>query len=329
MPWTKSGDNAASYPPLLRVDSDPAAEDWTLNEVAGFAFRCYLQSAAHMTDYVVEYSTAKLLGNGRHEELIGFATRAGLMTLQSGRGRQRVWKLLADPEFVHLQLRAEVESNRKRDRDRKNADLVMPARRRDGDQCRVCGVVVDWAQRTGPRSATMDHVLGIQAETTVETYVVMCRPCNSSLKGDPHAAVVLDPPTVPVYASKTLALLLGYGYTVDDLPTHTILDPDTASATPIQGSRAKTRPGADTASATPTQGSRAKTRPAVEEEPFLRIPQESRVDSRSGRDGPGRAGPGQDGSGRAGPGQDGSGRRPRPAPAVPRRRGRRARGGQP
>lgn len=76
MPWTKSGDNAATHPRLMRVDSDAAAEDWSLNEVAGFVLRAYFQSAGHMTDYHLDYGMAKLLGNGRHEQLISLAESA-------------------------------------------------------------------------------------------------------------------------------------------------------------------------------------------------------------------------------------------------------------
>lgn len=324
MPWTKSGDNAATHPRLMRVDSDAAAEDWSLNEVAGFILRAYFQSAGHMTDYHLDYGMAKLLGNGRHEDLIALAERAGLLTLVSGRGRSRQWRLLEDPEFVHLMLRAEVEWNRQRDRDRRNDDLTIPVRRRDGDACRYCDQIVSWSARRGARAGTYDH-LEPGHPATVDTYVVCCNKCNSTRKVDPDALTLTPPPAVPAYSPATVRHLLK-AYQLADLPPHILLDPatDTASATPPKGPRAMTRPGADLAESQVPPEKGQKTRVDA-----------GAPDAGSGRVGSGTGsgllGSGLLGSGQVGQGQGqvGSGRETAPpppaSPPAPRRRGRRGR----
>lgn len=330
MPWTKTGDNAATDPRLLRVDTDPDAQDWSLNEVAGFVLRAYFQAAGHMTDYLVDLGTLKMLGNGRHEHLIALAVRAGLLIPAGGRGRAQVFKLLEDPEFVHIQRREEVEWNRQRDKDRRNPDLTIPVRRRDGDACRYCGVVVSWTARRGVRAGTYDHVAPGQP-ATVDTYVVCCGRCNSTRKADPAALTLRPVPDRPIYSAGTLRLLATM-YVAADLPPHIVLDPDNASATPAEGSRATTRPGsvADNASATPAEGARATTRPAADVPgpgPDLAVRQVSRVDAGSGRVGPGQVRSGRVGTERVGTGRSGSDSPPLGRPGSrSRRRGRRSRG---
>lgn len=218
MAWLKAGDNAATYPAVMRLDADPSAEDWTLNEAFGFLTRCALQSAGHMTDYRIDYGTAKLLGNGRHDLLMSQLERAGLIT-GKGRGRARVWTILADPEFLHIRLRDEIEFERQRKRDASNVDLTIPVRLRDGDSCRYCGVIVSWTDRKGDRAATYDHREPGQP-ATLETYVVACKKCNSSRKDDPAAderMPLLAPPVSPFYSSGTRAHLAKHGAPVPDL----------------------------------------------------------------------------------------------------------------
>lgn len=51
-------------------------------------------------------------------------------------------------------------------------------RKRDGDSCRYCGVVVEWKNRRGPNGGTYDHVEP-NGDNSVENVVVACRACNS------------------------------------------------------------------------------------------------------------------------------------------------------
>jgi len=313
----------------MAVDGDARAEDWSLNEVAGFVFRCYLQSAGHMTDYIVDFGTVKLLGNGRHDQLVDLAVRAGLMTLVSGSGRRRVWRLLEDPEFVHVQLRAEVEWNRQRDRDRKNPSLTLPVRRRDGDACRWCGVVVSWTARRGGRSGTYDHLHPGQP-ATVETYAVCCGSCNSRRKADPFAdeKQPIRPASLsPIYSRETLRLLLTM-FRPDDLPSYTLLDPDTAAPAATRTSAPAALSGAIPG---PVQPQALQDVPGSVEFPSSR--QESSVETGATEAGSGRVGSGRARSGQA---RDGSARgrvgaeatHPTPNPGPPRRRGRRGGAGR-
>lgn len=324
MPWTKSGDTAASYPRLLAVDELEDADDWSLNEVAGFVLRLYFHSAGHMTDYEVGYGDIKLMGNGRHEHLQALACRAGLMRLAGGEGRSRRWVLVDDPEFVHVRRRDEVLWDRQRDKDRKNPDLTMPVRLRDGDSCRYCGQVVSWADRKSGRAGTYDH-RDPGSPATVDTYVVACKSCNSARLNDPDADAhhpLRPAPTHPHYSPKTRTMLEAY-YGPEKV-TARLSDPHTDPAAPTQrpatqaGTAAPARPAKD-----PAPDPAANARPARQATTRSSTDQTRIPDPRGGT---------RDGSGRDGPGQVRKGRGATPAPrASPspaktrRRRGRRSR----
>ena len=79
MPWTRTGDNAATYPRLMQVAGGRGADERTVNEVAGWLFRCAFQSAAHMTDYVIDAGTAWMLGGARTDDLVRLAVKTGLL----------------------------------------------------------------------------------------------------------------------------------------------------------------------------------------------------------------------------------------------------------
>lgn len=341
MPWTKSGDTAATYPPLLSVDEQPSAEDWSVNEVAGFVLRLFFHSAGHMTDYRVGFGDVKLMGNGRHELLVEQAVDAGLMALIEGEGRGRVWKLVEDAEFVHLRKRSEVLWERQRDSDRRNTDLTMPVRLRDGDDCRYCGNPVNWADRKSGRGGTYDH-RDPGRPATVETYVVSCRSCNSRRLNDEHAddnVPLLPPPTIPNYRGKTREMLEAfYG---PERVAGRLGDPgpDTARPQAVRPGRVPAPGTAHAPVSDPAEATRDAARPeavrppADAPEPAQRHtarptrghhgsgPDQVRIpDIRGGyRDGSGRAGPGLDGKGKSGSGGVGS-----PARRRGRRRGKRS-----
>jgi hypothetical protein len=336
VPWTKSGDNAATYPRLLAVDELHDAEDWSVNEVAGFILRLFFHSAGHMTDYVVRFGDVRAYGGGRHEILVEQATDAGLMELVSGEGRGRVWKLIEDPEFVHLRKRSEVMWERQRDRDRRNPDLTMPVRLRDGDACRYCEQVVAWADRKSGRGGTYDHRDPGEA-ATVETYVVSCRSCNSKRKNDEHAdqnTPLLPVPAIPHYTTATRRMLEAF-FGPERVTARLGEAPPSDTARPQPITARDVRPAA--AAPEPQQAPHAPEaeRPAVEAPepptgppgpPSARPPrsspdhrpitdrsQISGVDAGSGRVGSGRVRSGQDRSGQVGS-------QPR---RRPRRRGKR------
>ena len=101
MSWSRGGDTAATYPPLLSVMDDPAADDRLLNEMAGFLWRLSTLSAAHLTDYVVNRGTVHMIGTGRAGELTRIALAAGLLTETTVDGRG-AFKIIDDPEFIQF-----------------------------------------------------------------------------------------------------------------------------------------------------------------------------------------------------------------------------------
>lgn len=338
MPWTKSGDTAATYPRLLAVDELPTADDYSVNEVAGFILRLFFHSAGHMTDYVVRFGDVKAMGGGRHELLVSQAVAAGLLEPVSGEGRGRVWKLVEDPEFIHVRRRAEVQFDRQRDKDRRNPDLTMPVRLRDGDGCRYCGNTVNWADRKSGRAGTYDHRNPGQA-ATVESYVVSCKSCNSKRQDDPDAdehTPLLPPPPVPLYSKKTREILEAYygpehvaarlGEAVPDTapPTGDVRPGTTPQAAPAAPARPQAVRPASVAPETPQSPPAWRLGPDPDHREITGPDWIQGVDAGSGRVGSGLAGPGREGPGLVGPGLAGSPPRSESRSRA-RRRGRRNR----
>lgn len=212
MPWLKGGDNAATHPLVMALLTVPKSDDRTMNEAFGFAVRCALESAGHMTDYRVSLGTATSLAGNRTKILLRQCVSAGIMT-EHGTGRSKFWRLVDDPEFLHIRLREEVEWDRQRRRDAANPELTVPVRVRDGDTCRYCAQVVYWGNRKGARGATYDHREPGKA-ATVDTYVVSCRGCNArrSDKVTADDEMPLRPaPDNPYYSSSTIKWLASHG----------------------------------------------------------------------------------------------------------------------
>ncbi|GAB2677615.1 hypothetical protein [Thalassiella azotivora] len=272
MPWLRAGDNAATHPRVMRLLS--LGDERTLNEVFGFVVRCALQSAAHTTDYLLDEGTLNLLGGTRTPDLLALAKRTGLMAPEKRRpDGTKPWRLVADPEFLHMRLREEIEWERQRKADASNPELTVPVRLRDGDACRYCGNVVQWRARKGGRRGTYDHrEPGRPAKVT--TYVVACGSCNAARAADPKAderLPLLPPPTTPFYGEDTVALLAKHGHRVPLSTARPATPADTAPARPPrQGDTARSttttaRPAthADTARSTtparpPRQGDTAR-----------------------------------------------------------------------
>lgn len=212
MPWLRIGDTAANHPIALAVLEASDADDRLLNEVFGFVTRCALQSTAHLTDYVISRGTAIQIGGiSRVWALLDAAIDAGYLapTKVEVEGITRdAYKLLDDPDFIHMRTREEIEWERQRKTDNSNPALIVPVRLRDGDACRYCGLVVDFrpGQRKGRIAGTYDHREPGQA-ATIETYVVCCRACNAARGDSPNADAalpLLPEPTRPYYSAHTI-----------------------------------------------------------------------------------------------------------------------------
>lgn len=215
MAWQRGGDTGATYPKLMAARGDKRADERTINELAGFVWRLSMQAAAHLTDYVLDPGTIEMIGGARTPELVRLACKTGLLTKVPG-GH----KLIEDPDFIHLRSRAEVERERQQRNDtRLGGGLVIPVRRRDGDNCRWCGIGVVWRGRKTKRSGEMDHLhpdqLG-KVPTTVADLVVSCLGCNRGRSGNvaewDATHELLPAPARPNYGTWTAELLTENGY---------------------------------------------------------------------------------------------------------------------
>lgn len=301
----RTGDNAATYPPLMSVMGAPGADERLVNEVAGWLWRCASQSAGHMTDYQVDVGTAHMFGGARTEFLVRVATRARLMTkIKTDQGT--AYLIVDDPEFLHIRLRKEIEWERQQRKDTRDPRIKAPVLRRDGDNCRWCGIGVMWRGQTSNRTGTLDHLTPGQAGT-VSTMVVACKGCNGSRQDNPqwdddHS--LLEPPTAPNYGATTAAYLTQHGY-----PTEANYGAQRAPATV---------PGAGTA---PTHGVRPATVPGAADDrtAATRVPRDWARDSEPPSVETRGPGSGRVGSGVSSPGTGGL----RESSPRPRRRGRR------
>lgn len=319
MAWQRSGDTGASHPAIMGVRRDRAADERTVNEVAGFIWRLSLQSAAHLTDYVVEVGTVEMIGGPRWEVLVRLALKTGLLTRV--KGQPGVYRLIEDPDLIHIRLKEEVEWERQQRADARNIALVVQVRLRDGDNCRWCGVSVVWPGKKTARSGELDHLKPGSA-ATVETYVVACARCNSARGADHETwdtAHELRPaPARPRYSTWTAKFLTANGYETE--PTSDEPQDDDVRPAPAQSADTapkRVRPAtAQSDDPAPAPGVRANS-------PGISPDSENR--GLSNRVRPGRVGNGL-GLG-TGLGQ-GSGEGLGPPPPKARRRGRRGRGGR-
>lgn len=318
MPWLKGGDNAATYPKVMQIagfkDVDP---DVVVNEVFGWLTRCMLQGAGHTTDYHLDVGTAYMLGGRRTDALVALCKKARLLTEVKLDGI-RTFKLIEDPEFMHMRLKAEIDAERQRLRDLGNPALTVPVLQRDGDHCRYCGVLTQWRGKTSSRTRTLDHRHGLGEPATIDTLVVACMGCNSSRQIDPcwdDEHPLRPPPERPIFGRWAAEYLTEHGFpTLPNVtkPAGRPAPAPGADPAPLLGVRSATGPGDDTAAAAK---STSKSLPSPME---TDSPGSGRVGHGSGP-GEGQGGSGQD---RAGQDRGGGARRRRG------RRGGRRRGGE-
>uniref|UniRef100_UPI0004935731 HNH endonuclease n=1 Tax=Cellulomonas sp. HZM TaxID=1454010 RepID=UPI0004935731 len=213
MSWQKSSDGAATHPKLMKIEALPEADERLLNEARGWLWALSTQSAQHDTDYYVEVGVARMFGGSRTAVLIEVAKRVGLLTEHVVDGL-RVYKLLEDENLWHIRLKAEKEWEAQQRDDVKDPALKVPVVRRDGDNCRYCGVLTQWR---GPRhhaTFTLDHRVPGQA-ATVDTMVVACWRCNTSRSSNPQwddDHPLRPAPTHPLYGKWAARYLTENGY---------------------------------------------------------------------------------------------------------------------
>lgn len=241
MPWARLTDTAATHPIVLAVAEHPDADDRSVNEVFGFMLRLAAMSAQYLTDYVFWYSSAVQMAGSKSQadhllELAAFAGY-GVQDVEPGSGR-RFFRLVADPDFVHIKTAEEVAWERDRKANNGDLSIIVPVRWRDGDACRYCGKVVNWADRKGGKGGTYDHRLPGQSGTW-RSEVVACRSCNSirgnASKGLPpsegmaaadRVRPLLSPPDRPYYSPRTREWLNSHA---DVLALHNMRPPELAA----------------------------------------------------------------------------------------------------
>ncbi|MGY4845486.1 hypothetical protein ACW9PK_12190 [Kocuria sp. MNB10] len=314
----------------------PDADDRSKIEVFGFVTLCATVGAQHLTDYVITRATAADVAGSmeRADLLLEQATFAGYLepVIEVVRGHERArWRIVEDPEFIHMRTAEEVEWERRRKRDNSNPALTIPVRLRDGDACRYCGQVVKFRARTGRLAGTYDHRSPGRGAETPDDLVVACTRCNSGRKNNPHAEreyPLLPVPDRPYYSLDTVEYIKNSewarsnGITPPPAPRtkvrpgeippgHTPPEAGTPAAgedsAPTSSSDSPAQEP-DTAAPTPVE----KARPGI---PAGRPPERSAETSRTRQESAGKLptvpdGMGRGGTGRAGTGRDGDPARP-------------------
>lgn len=201
MTWLRVGDTAAHDPRTIAPLDHDDADERTVDEVFGFSVRLACEAGGKETDRVVTRAMVRSLAGtpARAARLMGILEAAGVWTQVSAG-----WVLSNDPSYLHLPSQSKVERSRIRGRDERNDALTVPARLRDGDNCRFCRRPVNWRDRKSLRGATWEHVNIANQPTQLHEYVVCCFECNRepSTRGP-----LLPPPARPVYGEDTKAFV--------------------------------------------------------------------------------------------------------------------------
>ncbi|NQD40526.1 hypothetical protein [Glutamicibacter halophytocola] len=222
MSWLKQSDVSANHPLVLRVLEVHWVDDRLLNEVYGWVNRCATQSAAFDRDYIVEVGTAmQLAGISRYKELLKTAAYCGIFEekeIEEKGSKRPVLKLVEEADLFHMILKSEKEREKNRQADNRKPERSGPVRKRDGDECRWCGVIVRFGNGAGgdqksARVGTIDHLdprdLDDDEPTPFERLVVACKQCNSSRKDGATWDRPLRPiPADPYYSRATADWLL-------------------------------------------------------------------------------------------------------------------------
>lgn len=243
MSWLKGSDKAATFPKALNVPHFSKGEIG-VNEMFGFIHRCAYESAAHRTDYVIEFGVAMMMGEGKHTQLLAVAEQSGLLEQVETDGAP-AWKIIEDPDFIHLITKAEQEWMNQQKRDSRDTKLTSAVRLRDGDSCRYCLKIVYFgadrkSARAGSytRAGSYDHVISGEA-ATIETLVVACGECNSKKKDNDDALDLQLAPSEPFYSPSTAAWLAKHGHQVTPTGKHPALK---KKATTADGKPSAQRP---------------------------------------------------------------------------------------
>lgn len=198
MSFVRVGDTAAYDPRTLHPLEYDGGDIRHVNEVFGFSVRLAGESGGKEHDdtdrRVTRSMVLQMAGSKDYAEWLMRFLVAAKVWAPDGTG----YRLINDPNYIHLLLQDEIDRNRVRKRDAKNPRLVAMALLRDGDNCRSCGRRVNWSDRKSPAGGTWEHVNITNQPTQQHEYVVYCFGCQN----DPMADT-MDPPATPYYGKKT------------------------------------------------------------------------------------------------------------------------------
>jgi len=160
--WTKLDDGFYDHPKVEAVG----------NEAAGAYVRMLSYCGRQLTDGHVPDGKARYITRPKILERLaehGFIER-------NGTG----WVI---PDYLEFNPSRDQVEEARGNGQRRNAlsrdrDLVAAIRKRDGDECRYCGRVVDWTDRRGSAGGTYDHI-DPKGPNSLQNVVVACRGCNS------------------------------------------------------------------------------------------------------------------------------------------------------
>jgi len=197
VPWLRLGDTAAHDPRTIAPLELEDADERTVDEVFGFAVRLACEVTGKETDRLATRAMARSLAGtpARAQYLMGILVQSGVYEVaESG------WRLINDPNYLHVQAQVEVDRNRIRGKDSRNDALTVNARLRDGDHCRYCKKEVNWRDRKSLRGATWEHTNISQQPTRLHEFVVCCFECN---REPATRGPLLLPPSPPKYGVDT------------------------------------------------------------------------------------------------------------------------------
>lgn len=160
----------------FRVDDDLAFHRKSLkagNAAMGLWVRAGAECASQLLDGFVPDEMALLIGT---RALANKLVDAGLWHRVDGGFRFHQWE---DRQPTKADVEADRRANAARQKVFRSPHLRDAVRKRDGDRCRYCGVLVAWNDRRGAAGGTYDHVIP-DGPTDEANLVVCCRGCNAS-----------------------------------------------------------------------------------------------------------------------------------------------------
>jgi hypothetical protein len=168
MTWVRIDDGFAQHPKV--VAAGPLA---MAMQVAAL---CYCNR--NLTDGFIPRSVARTLLDVSAKKIIISLLTSGLWREIDGGYQIHDYE---DYQPTKAQIQAEREIAKRRFAMNANPQLAKAVKARDGDQCRYCGVVVNWRDRKGVGGGTYDHVVPMKdgGEESIDNIVVACRACNS------------------------------------------------------------------------------------------------------------------------------------------------------